>query len=105
MTKQTLTMVPSWVRIITVDHKEKIEITFRKATPKEQQHFEQMPLSGKKQLSIYLYEIKMLMVIKSLKGRYEFLKSVFKSFNLTIETYEEFKKSCKPQGKAQVQQS
>lgn len=92
MTKQTLAMIPSWVRIITVDHKEKIEITFRKATPKEQQHFEQMSLSNKKQLSLHLYNVKMLTVTKSLKGRYEFLKSAFKAFNLTIETYEEFKK-------------
>ncbi|EAY29452.1 hypothetical protein [Microscilla marina] len=92
MTKQTLSTIPSRVRIITIDHKEKIEVTFRKATPKEQKHFEQMPLSEKKQFSVHLYNIKMMMVTKSLKGRYEFLKSAFKAFNLTVETYEEFKK-------------
>ena len=92
MSTQTLKMIPKWARIITENNHEKIEITFRKVTLKEQQYFEKMPLSQKKQLSLYLYKLKMLMVTKSLKGRYEFLKAAFKAFHLTVETYEEFKK-------------
>lgn len=91
MSNQALTLLPSWVRIRVINNEEKIEVTYRKVTPKQQLTLATLPIKQKHQLEKHLQRLHLWGILE-LQDWYNKQKQWLTAFKLDFESYEEFKK-------------
>ncbi|HAS38963.1 MAG TPA: hypothetical protein DCS93_00720 [Microscillaceae bacterium] len=91
MNNQVLTALPSRVRICTTNHQERIEVTYRKVTPKQQIVLATLPIKQKHLLKKHLHRLHLWSILE-LQDWYNKQKQGLTAFKLDFESYEEFKK-------------
>ena len=85
------TLIPSRARLVTHPHRDVIEITYHKITPKQSQIIASLSRTQEQLLQVALQKIHSLKSY-DLQNWYNARKKGWEAFKLSVETYESFKK-------------